>query len=81
MAMTAQVSPSPEARDLFNNMVAFAQPAEEYGNTLLIDVGNVLVVGCQRARQGLDAMAKTEIGELLHDRWIAPAPTGGWFLG
>jgi hypothetical protein len=81
MAMTAQATPSREARSLFNNMVAYAQPLGESRNTLHIDVGNVLVVGCQRARQGLDAAASVEIKELLGENWIAPAPGGGWFLG
>lgn len=81
MAATAQVSPSPEARTLFNNMVAHAQPLGEHRNTLLIDVGNVLVVGCQRVRRGLDASAPSEIEELLAQHWISPAPGGGWFLG
>lgn len=81
MAATAQVSPSPEARSLFNNMAANAQPLGADVNTLHIDVGNLLVVGCQRVRQGLDAGASTEIEELLGEKWIAPAPNGGWFLG
>ncbi len=81
MSMTAQVAPSPQARTLFNNMAALAQPLGDDQNSLHIDVGNLLVVGCQRARLGLDAQAPSEISELLVENWISPAPSGGWFLG
>lgn len=81
MATTAQAVPSQEARSLFNNMVALAQPLGEDSNTLHISVGNTLVIGCQRARSGLNASATAEIQELTGEQWIAPAPGGGWYLG
>lgn len=82
MAMTAaQVHPSPQARTLFNQMAVMSEPLGEDMNTLHIDVGNVLAVACRRARRGESAGAGDEIAELRAEHWIAPAPSGGWFLG
>jgi|1185.fasta_scaffold106533_1 hypothetical protein len=80
MATAAQVSPSPEARTLFNQMAVLAQPLGEGHNTLHIDVGGALAIACRRARRGEDSGAPSEISELLVEHWIAPAPDGGWFL-
>jgi hypothetical protein len=80
MATAAQVSPSPQARTLFNQMAVLARPLGVNQNTLHIDVGNVLAVACLRARRGEDVGARAEITELQAEQWIAPAPEGGWFL-
>jgi hypothetical protein len=80
MTAITQVTPSPEARSLFNQLALRAEPTGEDENTLHITIGNTIVVSCQRAHQGLDAKATAEIGQLLDERWISPALDGGWLL-
>lgn len=80
METAAQVKPSPEARSLFNRMVALASPVTDDG-VLHIGLGETLGIGARRAREGQDARASREVHELSAEGWISPAPDGGWLIG
>lgn len=81
MQSAAQLSPSREARTLFNKMAVISTPYSEDAGQLHVSVGQTLVIGCQRAREGVqDVQAIAETSELLDQGWIIPAPDGGWLL-
>jgi hypothetical protein len=80
MATTAAVSPSPQARTLFNTMALMARPYEEDDLVLHVDLPATLSLACRRQRDGLSVEAGDEMAELLSQAWITEAPDGGWLL-
>ena len=69
-----QIKPSPEARHLFNRMVARSNVG------LHLPLAQCLALSVSRARCGEDPSACQEIHELLSAAWIGPADDGGWLL-
>lgn len=80
MATAATVSPSPQARTLFNTMAVMARPYAEDDMILHVDLPATLSLACRRQRDGLSVMAGDEVAELLDQAWIKEAPDGGWLL-
>lgn len=79
MATAALVSPSPQARTLFNTMALVARPYAEDDLVLHVDLPTVVSLACRRQREGQSTEAG-EVAELLDQAWIRPAPDGGWLL-
>lgn len=73
MAVTARISPSPEARALFSQMVARADDDE-----LHLNLDDTLALAVERKRDGYQDGGN--IIELLQEEWIDRAPDGGWLL-
>lgn len=73
MAVTARISPSPEARALFNKMVACADD-----DTLHLNLDGTLALAVERKREGHQDGGN--IIELMQEEWIDHAPDGGWLL-
>jgi hypothetical protein len=80
MATAALVTPSPQARTLFNTMALVAQPYEEDDLILHVDLAAAVSLACRRQRNGLSSDAGDEVAELLDQAWIREAPDGGWLL-
>lgn len=80
MATAATVTPSPQARGLFNTMAIYAEPYEEDEAILHVDLAGTLRLACHRIRQGHEGSSEAEMDELQQQRWIEPAPDGGWLL-
>ena len=66
-----RITPSPQARHLFNQMAARS-------DNLHIDLINTLELAVERKRAGLNDTH--EIHELEREEWIDRAPDGGWLL-
>ena len=73
--MATAISPSPEARHLYNMMVTRARPC---GGSLHLSLAQSIELSVTLGRRGEDHMATTAVGELQEADWIAPAPHGGW---
>lgn len=72
--ITKDIKPSPEARQLFNQMVLHAGEDGE------LDVECVLALSILRHRRGEDPAATQCMTELRSEGWIEHAPEGGWLV-
>lgn len=70
-----KVNPSPEARQLFNKMVA---KGDGEGH---LPLESTLELAVEMFRNGQHPRQVPEVMELEHCHWIEPAGDGGWFLG
>jgi len=73
--MATAISPSPEARHLYNMMVTRARPC---GGSLHLSLAQSIELSVTLGRRGEDNTASTAVSELQEADWIAPAPHGGW---
>ena len=73
--MATAISPSPEARHIYNMMVTRARPC---GGSLHLSLAQSIELSVTLGRRGEDNMATTAVSELQEADWIAPAPHGGW---
>jgi hypothetical protein len=71
-ANLSKISPSPEARKLFNAMVASAD------KNLNLSLRNTLNLSVKRSRAGIKD--KVEVDQLIQEGWIKPRDDGGWRL-
>lgn len=71
-AQQARIKPSRQARRLFGLMVQRAD------TNLHLPLSDTLELSVERTRAGHHD--GYEIGELLDEEWISPAPDGGWLL-
>lgn len=74
MAIDTKITPSPEARALFSNMVARATS----GRVLHLPMTRTLELAVERRRAGQHDTE--EVRELQQEGWIKQARDGGWLI-
>jgi hypothetical protein len=77
MEATTAISPSAEARQVYNMMVVRARPC---GGALHLSLARSIELSVTLGRMGEDSMASSAVAELQDADWIAPASHGGWKL-
>jgi hypothetical protein len=73
--MATAISPSPEARQIYNMMVTRARPC---GGSLHMSLAQSIELSVTLGRRGLDISASSAMAELQDADWIFPASHGGW---
>lgn len=73
--MTTTITPSPQARAIYNMMVV---RAEDSGGDLHLTLARSIELSVTLQRRGEDHMATTAVEELRDAAWIAPVSDGGW---
>jgi hypothetical protein len=73
--MATAISPSPEARHIYNMMVTRAQPC---GGSLHVSLAQSIELSVALGRRGQDISASRAVTELQDADWISPASHGGW---
>ena len=73
--MTTTITPSPEARQIYNMMVV---RADDSGGDLHLTLANSIELSATLQRRGKDSQARLAMGELQDADWIAPVSDGGW---
>lgn len=73
--MTTTITPSPEARAIYNMMVV---RAENEDGDLHLTLARSIELTVTLQRRGKDYMASTAVAELCEAAWIVPVDDGGW---
>ena len=73
--MTVSISPSPEARQIYNMMVVRASNSAD---GMHMTLAQSIELSATLQRRGDDSQASTAVAELREDGWIAPVSDGGW---
>ena len=73
--MTTTITPSPEARQIYNMMVV---RAEDSGGDLHLTLAGSIELSATLQRRGEDSQAAVLVEELCDADWIAPVSDGGW---
>jgi hypothetical protein len=67
------ISPSPEARQVYNMMAARADEGH-------LSLAQSIALSVQLKRRGCDSQVSTAVAELRDADWIAPVDDGGWMV-
>jgi hypothetical protein len=70
------ISPSAEARKIYNMMVTRADDNDSDG--LHLSLAQSIELAVTLSRRGEDCMASTAVAELRDADWIVPVDSGGW---